>query len=318
MKEKNKIWISVDGGGTKTELCACDSTGKKVYDAFFGRSNYKTAGQEAVADTLVSAFSGMMSSLNRQMEDVAGMVLAIAGCDSRQDKKVYTEIMLSAGIPEEKLFICNDTEVIFRALSDEEGVCVVAGTGSIVCAYDRERLFARVGGWGPPLSDVGSGYWIGTEILRRMVRWLDGMDEEELPVFREIAEKFSIPDVELAWVLAGLTVTEMASVSALVFQHAEQGDAVCREIIHRAAVLLVEQIVALCKKAGFQKKIPVVTVGGLFSDESFRRKVEEGVKDALEGLELCFLRPVGSPAEDGLRYARKLFSAQGKRRMTTL
>lgn len=313
VRQENKIWISVDGGGTKTELCACDGSGKKVYDAFFGRSNYKTAGREVVADTLVSAFHEMMDTLHRKVEEIAGMVLAIAGCDSQRDKQVYTEIMLSAGIPEEKLFICNDTEVIFRSLSDEEGVCVVAGTGSIVCAYDREKLFARVGGWGPPLSDVGSGYWIGTEILRRMVYWLDGMDQKELPIFREIAEKFSVPDAELAWVLAGLNVTKMASVSALVFCHAKQGDETCRDIIQSAAEALIEQIIALCRKAGFRKKIPIVTVGGLFSDESFRKRVEEGVKCALKECEICFLRPEGSPAEDGLRYARKLFpvSAEG-------
>ncbi|MDO4343681.1 MAG: BadF/BadG/BcrA/BcrD ATPase family protein [Eubacteriales bacterium] len=307
MKEQNRIWISVDGGGTKTELCACDSSGKKVYDEFFGRSNYKTAGRDTVKNTLTLAFREMMEALGIQMEHVAGIVLAIAGCDSRQDKKVYTEMMLSAGIPEEKLFICNDTEVIFRALSDEDGVCVVAGTGSIVCAYNKIEMFARVGGWGPPLSDMGSGYWIGTEILRRMVRWLDGMEEQKLPVFQKIEERFARPDVELSWVLAGLTVTEMASVSSLVFEYAGQGDEVCRKIIHQAAQLLVEQITALCRKAGFLKRIPIVTVGGLFSDENFCRKVEDGVQRALKEKEISFLKPVGSPAEDGLHYARKLF-----------
>lgn len=309
MDRNEMIWVSLDGGGTKTELCACDSQGKMLYDQFFSRSNYKTAGVEEVSKTLSQAVSAMLDTLERSMEDVAGMVLAIAGCDTIRDVEIYTEIMLAAGVPGEKLLICNDTEVIFRALSDREGICVVAGTGSIVCAYDGEKMSARVGGWGAPLSDLGSGYWIGAKILKRMIRWLDSMEEEERPVFKEIEARFSREDAELAWVLADLSVTEVASVSALVFSHAAEGDELCQTIIRRAAELLVEQIVAVYKKAGLPQEFSMVTVGGLFSDEGFAGQVEAGVRDALKTVKLDFIKPVGSPAEDGLKYARKIFAA---------
>ena len=38
----------------------------------------------------------------------------------------------------------------------------------------RERKTYRVGGWGLPLSDEGSGAWIGCEALRRVLWALDG------------------------------------------------------------------------------------------------------------------------------------------------
>lgn len=53
----------------------------------------------------------------------------------------------------------------------------------------------------------------------------------------------------------------------------------------------------------------MVTVGGLFSDEGFAGQVEAGVRDALKTVKLDFIKPVGSPAEDGLKYARKIFAA---------
>ena len=221
--KEQMIWVSMDGGGTKTELCACNSQGEKIFSQFFGRANYKTAGIEEVSETLSTAVQNMLQSLECQMDDIAGMVLAIAGCDTYQDVKIYTEIMLAAGIPEEKILICNDTEVVFRALSDINGICVVAGTGSIACAYDNHGMCARIGGWGAPLSDMGSGYWIGAEILKRMIRWLDGMQEKESTVYQEIARQFSKPGVELSWILADLSVTEVASVSALFFHMRRKG-----------------------------------------------------------------------------------------------
>ena len=307
MRTNNKIWVSVDGGGTKTMFCAGDSSGKTLYAQAFGRANYKSAGLEAVSDSLTEGFETMLKKLNRTSDDVAGMVMAIAGCDTEQDLLVYRELITDIDLPPEKVFICNDTESIFHSLTDEAGICVVAGTGSIVCAYDEKGLAARTGGWGAALSDLGSGYWIGSEILKKMICWLDGMEEKELPVYHEISEKYRKKDVELAWTLAGLSVSEIASVSLMVFRHADLGDTECMEIVGKAAEWIVKQITVLCKRVHFQKSFPVVAVGGLFNNKTFFDMVKEGVTGRLAPAEIHFIRPVNSPAEDGLNYARKLF-----------
>lgn len=301
-----KIWVSIDGGGTKTEICACDSNGKNIYDNFFGRSNYKTAGLDETTNTLKFAFYNMLESLQCNLDDIQGVVLASAGCDTEQDKTIYESIMCEIGMPKNRVLICNDTEVVFRALSDQDGICVVAGTGSIVCAYNQEALMDRVGGWGAPLSDLGSGYWIGSKILKHMLCWLEGIDVEEYAVYQEIAQRYSQEGVNLAWILSGLSVTEIASVSILAFQFAEQGDLLCRKVIAQAADIIKRQIVTLCKKVHFKNTFTIVAVGGLFSDHQFYEKVSTGVSKELNQ-ELVFLRPIDSPAEDGLKYARKIF-----------
>lgn len=307
--ETRQIWVSVDGGGTKTTICACNAQGRKIYERSFGYSNYKSSGLEAASNTLLGAFAQMMFALNCTKEEIVGIVMAIAGCDTEKDVEIYKNIMLTAGIDERRLFVCNDTEAIFRALSDEDGVCVVAGTGSIVCAYGADGLKARVGGWGCPLSDMGSGYWIGAQILQRVIRWYDGVNEDTLPVYEEIAAAYEKPQTELAWTLAGLPVSEVASVSTYVFRHAEQGDSLCRGIVQQAAEYIIEQIVALCIKAAFEHPFSIVTVGGIFRNDVFRNKVIDGVKRQLPQCRMEFLQPVSSPAEDGLRFAQKLYPA---------
>lgn len=307
MKEQRKIWISVDGGGTKTMICACDSSGNTLFAEAFGHANYKSAGLEAVSDNLTFAFKAMLEELERGVADIAGVVMAIAGCDTEQDIQVYREIMVHTGIPLEKIVICNDTEGVYRALTDRDGICVVAGTGSIVCAYDNRGLVDRVGGWGAVLSDLGSGYWMGAEILRKMICWLDGIEEEYHPVYEEIKEQFQIPGTELAWVLAELPVTETASIASWVLHHAQMGDAVCQDIVDRAATWIIRQITVLCRKVDYKDTFPVVLVGGLFHNEYFRSAVEQGVSSQYTQASVQFMRPVHSPAEDGLIYARKIF-----------
>jgi len=54
-----------------------------------------------------------------------------------------------------------------------DGGILVVGTGSIGLAVLNGRQH-RVGGWGLPLSDEGSGAWIGREVLRRVLMAYDG------------------------------------------------------------------------------------------------------------------------------------------------
>ena len=46
------------------------------------------------------------------------------------------------------------------------GVLILAGTGSIAVAKDRQDRWQRAGGWGQLLGDEGSGFWIGRAALR--------------------------------------------------------------------------------------------------------------------------------------------------------
>jgi len=303
----DNIWIAVDGGGTKTAFCACNSAGIKIYDKTFGNANYKVSDLGAVTENLIKAYNTMLSDLQILPEQIAGMVMGIAGCDSQQDVDIYLNIMRQAGIPKDKLYICNDTELIFRAISDEDGICAVAGTGSIVGGFNENAMVARMGGWGSPLSDEGSGYWVGAKILRGMIRWLDGMDEPYNPIYDEIRKRFISVEPELQWVLSALSITEVASVAPLVFAYATEGDDNCREIIRQAAEHLVGLIVNLCTKIKYAGRFTVVLVGGLFSNEEFYKTVKAGVRQLLPDSDIAFRRPENSPAEDGLLFARKRY-----------
>lgn len=303
----DKIWISVDGGGTKTELCACNSSGVKIYDKTFGKANYKTADLNTVAGNLLQAYNAMLSDLQIRPDQIAGMVMGIAGCDSQKDINIYLDIMQCAGIPKEKLYICNDTEVVFRALSDEAGICAVAGTGSIVCGFDSNGMVARVGGWGSPLSDEGSGYWVGAEILRSMIRWLDGIDEEPSPIYDDIQRLFLSAGAELQWTLSALSVTQVASIAPIVFDYAAKNDKRCRSIMQSASEHMVSLIVTLCNSMKFSNKFSIVMVGGLFSNKNFYQNVKTSVQQSLQGRDFVFRKPVNSPAEDGLQFALKRY-----------
>lgn len=307
MMQMSKIWVSIDGGGTKTCICACEESKNILYSERFGTANYKSASIKTAEENLCFGIGKMMKKLNISPQNIEGAVVGLSGCDTREDREIYTKIISQTGIPVSKTYLCNDTELIFRGMTDEEGLCVIAGTGSIVCVYDKQGLKSRAGGWGAPLSDEGSGYWIGAQIVKKMIRVLDGLEECETEVFYKIRKNYLKGCTNEQWKLSKLSVAEIASIALAVFAAAEKGDKVCKEILEISAEKITELILAACKKADLKNTVNIVAAGSLFSDFAYRENVFKKVSCVLSDRNICFLIPKLSPAAEGLRFAMNRF-----------
>lgn len=306
-----KIWVSVDGGGTKTQVCAGGASGQILFDETFGGINYKSSGVENVKAVLGAAVRKMMSATGSGLDGIMGMVMGISGCDTREDLDLYYSLMEQLGIRKPGLYICNDTEFTFRALSSGTGISMVGGTGSIACAFRDGSLIGRTGGWGAPLSDEGSGYWIGAHVLRRLIRWLDGTQTEYAPVFERILASLETPEKEAAAAIATMGASRVASFSTLIFDEARLGDSLCGETIGMARDHLLRLYVTLAKRCAFDPGFDLVAAGGLFSDSGFRESFFRQAADALPASKVNFIYSELAPAVAGLAYVRKRYSPQG-------
>jgi hypothetical protein len=76
-----------------------------------------------------------------------------------------------------KIHIESDATMTLKAVlpEGEEGILLIAGTGSVIFYQPWGSPARRIGGWGPLLSDEGSGYRIGLRALRHYLSVLDGV-----------------------------------------------------------------------------------------------------------------------------------------------
>ena len=310
----------MDGGGTKTRTAACDCSGEIIYDRVFPSTNYKNYKEDPREQTIRvfhDAWQDMLLSIGAVPEDVCGIVISVSGCDTETDLDLYREMTACAGIPSGRLMICNDTEGIFRGMTEDEGICLVGGTGAIACCFTKNGQGARAGGWGAPLSDFGSGYWIGARILQQFILWLDGAVTEEEPVYRTIREKFEQEGEETAWTVNSLSVTQIASVAAMACDAAYGNDAVscpdtltdklCRQVLEEAQEYLAMYVCAACRRSSLPKTIPVVMAGGLFENDDFFNGTKTCIDRFLPEKDITFLRPSLPPVMYVLRFCRRLF-----------
>jgi N-acetylglucosamine kinase-like BadF-type ATPase len=136
------------------------------------------------------------------------------------------------------------------ALDGQPGVVIIAGTGSIALGVNRAGEMVRSGGWGPELSDEGSGYDIARRALRAVAAAFDGRSPStklsEL-IFRRLG-------VETAADLPGVIYSsnrdpvEIASLAELVTEAAQAGDEVATLILSAAGTDLGHLAVSVIER----------------------------------------------------------------------
>lgn len=299
----SKLYLSVDGGGTKTELCVVDGDGKILLSLAGGATSFKSVGNAA-------AFANMRE-LVRRMENsgirashITKSVWGMSGCDTPEDRVVYEAMIQQAGFPPEKTLVVNDAVLPFWAAADVPGVVVIAGTGSIVVGVDSQGRTSRIGGWNYSFSDLGSGYWMACRLLREMTLWLDGC-REDCFTFRAVEQKL-LPQgggrEEMLYRLSNLTKgDEIASFASIVLETAESP--LCKKLRQGAVDSLTLYAGRMLEnlRAKGEENLKIVLSGGLFKSGCFRAQAVE----AMEKLAPVVVNTV-SPAVGGIRIAQNM------------
>jgi glucosamine kinase len=119
------------------------------------------------------------------------------------------------------------------AHSGRDGGIVILGTGSIGFArVDGREL--RIGGYGFPISDEGSGANLGLQAVRLALRAHDGR-VRPTPFLLEVMQRLGPDAVTLvAWAELA-TATEYASLAPVTLSYAEAGDPFAEEIVAEGA-----------------------------------------------------------------------------------
>ena len=119
------------------------------------------------------------------------------------------------------------------AHGNRDGAVIVAGTGTIGWAVLKGKSY-RVGGWGLPISDEGSGAWLGCEALRRVLWAFDGRIAWT-PLLRALFAHFGDdPHAIVRWTQTA-TPRDFGLFAPRVFDHAGHGDPVAGELMDLAA-----------------------------------------------------------------------------------
>jgi glucosamine kinase len=229
--QSESLLLGVDGGGTCCRARLATFSGKVIGEATTGPANLRLGIRQSFAEVTGAALLCLQrAGLTRfHLQRIVGC-LALAGA-SEPSQLAAAE---AARHPFGKTIITTDAHAAcIGAHGERDGGIVVVGTGSVGWAMIKDQAH-RVGGWGLPLSDEGSGAWLGSEALRRVLWARDGRIAWT-PLLRALFVDFnSDPHAIVRW-SQHATPRDLGAFAPRIFEFAARGDAAAVELMQDAA-----------------------------------------------------------------------------------
>ncbi len=253
--------LGIDGGATKTLAAVLDTQEPALHLGHSGPSNEDAVGAEAAVAALLEAAAQAVQAAGIEQGELDGAVLAVAGTDTAS---VTRHVRRARG---EGWIVVNDVVGAWAtATGAGPGVGVISGTGSNVFGVGPTGNSWRTGGWGHILGDEGSGYWLGVESIKAVLRDRDASGPPTA-LSDVAASSFGVETIEMLGSLVyskPLTKGEIASFAIETAAVAEQGDQVALELFDRGARLLGNQIAAVIAQTGLEGSFPVGLIGSTY------------------------------------------------------
>lgn len=308
-----KWYIGIDGGGTKTAFCIGRSDGKAVRSLTLGGCSYQQIGAEGVRERITEGIRACLEAVGASREDCAGCCVGLPCFGENMEMDALLQALLEEALKPIPVLLVNDGVVGWAgSLECQEGIHLVAGTGSIAIGRGADGRFARSGGWVEFFGDEGSCYWVGREAMSLFTKEADGRLPKDV-LYRLVREVYALDqDFEFVErVLKDLAPyrDRVAGFQRLAKQAADGGDPAVRGLYRRAAGELAQLVSGVKRQLTWsEKEVPVSYFGGLFHAESW---ILEPLAEELTAIGCILRKPAHTAAEGALLLAINHFEKEG-------
>jgi N-acetylglucosamine kinase-like BadF-type ATPase len=216
-----------------------------------------------------------------ELSSIAGICAGLAGTRHPEAAtKVYAAIKKI--FPESKLCVVTDLAITLEATGQFPAIVLVAGTGSAAVGWDSEGHLARVGGYGPLISDQGSAYDIGRRAIVLALRARD-TTRVDSPLGKQILRHLKCPSWREVQEGARTAPDEIfPRVFPLIASAGDAGDEVARQLLRDATVELAQLVEMLVELFGIQDvSFLLAKTGGMIGRSLFfDAELDERLKQA--------------------------------------
>ncbi|MFE5965187.1 N-acetylglucosamine kinase [Streptomyces sp. NPDC056463] len=256
--------LGIDAGGTRTRARLADAaTGAVLGEGVGGAGNALSVASGELVRNLVRALRGAVSGgrSGAVVSVVAGFAGGGPGGGAEKAGSALAAALSGVGAAPARVEVVGDADIAFASGPGvpADGLVLIAGTGAAAARMERRRAVRAADGDGWLLGDAGSGFWLGREALRAVLRSLDGRGPATnlAGAVGEVCGGLT-KEAVVGYGFTGHPV-RLAALSPLVVEAERTGDEVAGALLDRAAEELAATVGALAPCPGE----PLVVTGGL-------------------------------------------------------
>jgi glucosamine kinase len=275
------LLLGIDGGGTRCRGRLATAAGATLAEAVSGPANIRYGMEESFA-AVFQAGEQCLTGAGLSARDLQRVIacFALAGASEPSHRAAAER----HAHPYRDAVVTSDAHAAcVGAHAGRDGGVITIGTGSIGWATIGGRQL-RIGGWGPAVSDEGSGAWLGREAMRRVLWAHDGLVQWTDLLTALFARFHADPHAIVQW-STHATPRDFGELAPLIVEQATARDSSAVELM-RAAAAHIEAIATRLLAAGAPR---LALLGGLagpleawLTDET-RRHLVPPAGDALDG-----------------------------------
>ena len=273
---EKKYFLGIDGGGSNTAAVIFDDSGKTIAESFNKGTNLSIY-KEIAIKRIIFLIEQICQKTTLDLNEIKGFGIALAGVSNLNYRDLLLKELDKLGISL-KTIVLSDAEAAYRLLCPSgKGVMLSVGTGIICIAKDKGKVI-KIAGKGHESGDLGSGYWIGKQIFRNLLlnASILKIDNDLNPLFELVKEKFNISDISsLNKILEDNDnlISDVASISEMVIQKAEQGNDLALSIIQEGTTYVADYINCIFDELNYSKGDVIIACNGSVIKNSFYRKL---------------------------------------------
>ncbi|HEX71815.1 MAG TPA: hypothetical protein ENN65_00650 [Candidatus Hydrogenedentes bacterium] len=267
-----RYYLGLDAGGTKTFCLVGDEMGRVLGFGRAGAGNYEAYGVASAREEIRKAVEGALAEAGLTLKDIAGIGMGIAGADIPEDyemleKEIFTPIF--GDIP--RVFRNDSMAGLRGGTREPKGIVIACGTGCVCAGVNAAGQEARVGGISEEFGDMVSGTDIGTEGLKAVWRYRDGIIGKTL-LADKFLEKSGCSDLDAFFYemyKGRITYEHLQPMAKLVFDAAFEGDKTANDILEWGGRYLGKMVNAVARKLDMGRDtFDVVMAGSVFKGSS--------------------------------------------------
>ena len=274
-------FLGIDGGGTKTKVVIINNNKDILYESVAGPSSVDTVTSQETLDVIKTALKDFYSSHEQVVFNA--LFVGLGGIVFEYQKEVIINHLktINGVYPNTVIVVENDMHnALYSGLLFDEGMTLICGTGMVAFGKNKHGKHHKAGGWGFKEGDAGSGFNLGSEAIKYMIRAFDGRLEKDA-FANDLAEYLKFRKAEEIIALMDelyLNRTKVASLAPIVTKYANLNHPYALKIVEAATDELALSVKAVYHHLKLETATLVV-VGSLGNVEgSFKTLLHEKIK----------------------------------------
>jgi len=231
----------VDGGGTSLRFYIVKN-GRTISSKVMDQGNF-----QMIKGNLKNYFTDLFKGVDKKIP----LAVALAGLSCEKEKEFTQNILRGIGFSGNLLIMSDAHAAYIGAFSQPDNILIISGTGTIVYSVDSGGKISRVGGWGYILGDQGSGFYIGRELLKILIDFVDHRIKKT-DIIMKLENHFQKDSREIIreFISSNTSVKDISHLTYFLEIEINKGSDEASEIFRNAAKKLSEQAYLLSLRTG--------------------------------------------------------------------